>query len=101
MQLMEKILNRKNEHHTDIGGHHHNHEHCHDEHCAYEHNHDRHGHQHGHGCDCCEDGIEIDRRKTIAGVAVFIAAFVIFHIPGLFESFGEQTRDTIELIGNC
>lgn len=98
MQLMEKILNRKNEHHTDIGGHHHNHEHCHDEHCAYEHNHDRHGHQHGHGCDCCEDGIEIDRRKTIAGVAVFIAAFVIFHIPGLFESFGEQTRDTIELI---
>ena len=41
MQLMEKILNRKNEHHTDIGGHHHNHEHCHDEHCAYEHNHDR------------------------------------------------------------
>ena len=98
MQLMEKILNRKNEHHTDIGGHHHNHEHCHDEHCAYEHNHDRHGHQHGHGCDCCEGGIEIDRRKTIAGVAVFIAAFVIFHIPGLFESFGEQTRDTIELI---
>ena len=93
MQLMEKILNRKNEHHAEVGGHHHNHEHC-----ACEHNHDSHGHQHGHGCDCCEDGIEIDRRKTIAGVAVFIVAFIIFHIPGLFESFGEQTRETIELI---
>ncbi|MCI9617584.1 MAG: cadmium-translocating P-type ATPase [Eubacterium sp.] len=90
---MEKILNRKNEHHAEVGGHHHNHEHC-----ACEHNHDSHGHQHGHGCDCCEDGIEIDRRKTIAGVAVFIVAFIIFHIPGLFESFGEQTRETIELI---
>ncbi len=98
MQLMEKILNRKNEHHAEVGGHHHNHEHCHDEHCACEHNHDSHGHQHGHGCDCCEDGIEIDRRKTIAGVAVFIVAFIIFHIPGVFESFGEQTRETIELI---
>lgn len=98
MQLMEKIHNRKNEHHTDIGGHQHNHEHCHDKQCACEHNHDSHEHHHGHGCDCCEDGIEIDRRKTIAGVAVFIAAFIIFHIPGLFESFGEQTRDTIELI---
>lgn len=93
MQIMEKILNRKNEHHAEVGGHHHNHEHC-----ACENNHDSHGHQHGHGCDCCEDGIEIDRRKTIAGVAVFIAAFIIFHIPGLFESFGEQTRETIELI---
>lgn len=98
MQLFERINNRKNEHHTDVGGHQHEHEHCHDEHCACGHNHDSHEHHHGHGCDCCEDGIEIDRRKTIAGVAVFIAAFIIFHIPGLFESFGEQTRETIELI---
>lgn len=98
MLLMEKIYNRKNKHHADAGGHYHNHEQCHDENCACEHNHAGHGHNHGHGCACCEDGIEIDRRKTIAGVAVFIAAFIIFHIPGLFESFGEQTRDTIELI---
>lgn len=98
MQLFERINNRKNEHHADIGGHQHNHEHCHDEHCACGHNHDSHEHHHGHGCDCCEDGIEIDRRKTIAGVAVFIAAFIIFHIPGLFQSFGEETRETIELI---
>lgn len=98
MQLFERINNRKNEHHADIGGPQHNHEHCHDEHCACGHNHDSHEHHHGHGCDCCEDGIEIDRRKTIAGVAVFIAAFIIFHIPGLFQSFGEETRETIELI---
>lgn len=98
MQLFERINDRKNEHHADIGGPQHNHEHCHDEHCACGHNHDSHEHHHGHGCDCCEDGIEIDRRKTIAGVAVFIAAFIIFHIPGLFQSFGEETRETIELI---
>lgn len=96
MQLFERINNRKNEHHTDVGGH--QHEHCHDKQCSCENHHEEHRHHHGHGCDCCEDGIEIDRRKTIAGVAVFIAAFIIFHIPGLFESFGEQTRDTIELI---
>lgn len=98
MQLFERINNKKNEHHTDVGGNQHEHEHCHDEHCACGHNHDSHEHHHGHGCDCCEDGIEIDRRKTIAGVAVFIAAFIIFHIPGLFQSFGEETRETIELI---
>lgn len=96
MQLFERINNKKNEHHTDVGGH--QHEHCHDKQCSCENHHKEHRHHHGHGCDCCEDGIEIDRRKTIAGVAVFIAAFIIFHIPGLFESFGEYTRDTIELI---
>lgn len=96
MQLFERINNKKNEHHTDVGGH--QNEHCHDKQCSCENHHKEHRHHHGHGCDCCEDGIEIDRRKTIAGVAVFIAAFIIFHIPGLFESFGEQTRDTIELI---
>lgn len=96
MQLFERINNRKNEHHTDVGGH--QHEHCHDKQCSCENHHEEHRHHHGHGCDCCEDGIEIDRRKTIAGVAVFIAAFIIFHIPGLFQSFGEETRETIELI---
>ncbi len=82
MQLFERINNKKNEHHTDVGGH--QHEHCHDKQCSCENHHKEHRHHHGHGCDCCEDGIEIDRRKTIAGVAVFIAAFVIFHIPELF-----------------
>ena len=54
--------------------------------------------EHSHGCECCEDGVEIEKRKTIAGVAVFIFAFIIFHIPGIFRSFDEQTMDTIELI---
>jgi Cd2+/Zn2+-exporting ATPase len=31
-------------------------------------------------------------------VAVFIVAFIIFHIPGLFNSFDESTMDTVELI---
>lgn len=101
MKLMEKIDNRRNEHHADIGGHehhshdHHDHEHCHDDHCACGHDH---GHSHSHGCDCCEDDVEIDKRKTIAGIAVFLIAFVVFHIPGLFQSFDAQTMDTIELI---
>lgn len=102
MRLLEKINNRKNEHHTDVGGHSHKHEHHshehehHHEHCNEEHC--RCGHDYGHGCDCCEDGVEIDKRKTIAGIAVFLIAFVVFHIPGLFQSFDEQTMDTIELI---
>lgn len=102
MRLLEKINNRKNEHHTDVVGHSHKHEHHghehghHHEHCNEEHC--RCGHDYGHGCDCCEDGVEIDKRKTIAGIAVFLIAFVVFHIPGLFQSFDEQTMDTIELI---
>lgn len=102
MRLMERINNRKNQHQGESGGHgqihnqqHHGEEHSHDEHCDCE-NHQ--GHSHSHGCECCEDGIEIEKRKTIAGVAVFLIAFVAFHIPGLFQSFDEQTMDTIELI---
>lgn len=111
MRLMERINNRKVEHHSDVGGHdydhhehHHDHnhehnhghdDHCHEDHCGCGHDH---GHSHGHGCDCCEDGVEIDKRKTIAGIAVFLIAFVVFHIPGLFKSFDEQTMDTVELI---
>lgn len=110
MRLIERIQNRKNEHHGDSGchgkhehcnGHHdENHEHC-CEHHDDEHEHccENHGHAHSHGgCSCCEDGVEIEKRKTIAGMAVFLLAFIIFHIPGVFKSFGEQTMDTIELI---
>ena len=95
MRLSEKINNRRNEHHLDAGGHSHHHDHCNDNHCGCE---EQHEHSHAHGCDCCEDGVVIDRRKTIAGLAVFIIAFVIFHIPGLFQSFDEQFMDNIELI---
>ena len=83
-------------HHDDTAGHGHNHEHHHDHDdccCGHEH-----GHSHGHGCDCCEDGVEIEKNKTIAGVAVFLVAFVVFHIPGLFKSFSDTTMENIELI---
>lgn len=70
------------------------HEHCHDErcHCNDEHNHK----SHSHGCGC--EGEHVDNRKLIAGVAVFIVAFIVFHIPGLFKSFDAELMDTIELI---
>lgn len=95
MNLYDKIINRKNErsHEGGSAGHSHDdhcscghdHEHHHDHnHCSCDHNHDHHGHS--HGCDCCEDGAEIDLRKTVAGVVVFLIAMVIFHIPGLFKT---------------
>lgn len=108
MNLYDKIINRKNErsHEGGSAGHshddhcscghdhhhehhhdheyHHDHDHCHDDHCSCGHDHDHHGHS--HGCDCCEDGAEIDLRKTVAGVVVFLIAMVIFHIPGLFKT---------------
>lgn len=97
MNLYDKIINRKNERSHEGGsaghshddhcscGHDHEHEHHHDHnHCSCDHNHDHHGHS--HGCDCCEDGAEIDLRKTVAGVVVFLVAMVIFHIPGLFKT---------------
>lgn len=97
MNLYDKIINRKNERSHEGGsaghshddhcscGHDHDHEHHHDHnHCSCDHNHDHHGHS--HGCDCCEDGAEIDLRKTVAGVVVFLIAMVIFHIPGLFKT---------------
>ena len=96
MRLQENIKNRKMMHHDDTAGHGHNHEHHHDHDdccCGHEH-----GHSHGHGCDCCEDGVEIEKNKTIAGVAVFLVAFVVFHIPGLFKSFSDTTMENIELI---
>lgn len=96
MNLMDRINNRKNEHGHDVGtGHSHEHgEHMHGEHCECTQKH--HGHE--HGCACCEDGAEIDLRKTIAGVAVFLVAMVVFHIPGLFHTISEETLDTVELI---
>mgnify|MGYP002548063096 FL=1 len=97
MNLYDKIINRKSERSHEGGsaghshddhcscGHDHEHEHHHDHnHCSCGHDHDHHGHS--HGCDCCEDGAEIDLRKTVAGVAVFLIAMVIFHIPGLFKT---------------
>lgn len=97
MNLYDKIINRKNERSNEGGsashshddhcscGHDHEHEHHHDHnHCSCGHDHDHHGHS--HGCDCCEDGAEIDLRKTVAGVVVFLIAMVIFHIPGLFKT---------------
>ena len=100
MNLYDKIINRKNEHSHESGSaghshddhcscghnheHHHDHDHCHDDHCSCGHDHNHHGHS--HGCDCCEDGAEIDLRKTVAGVVVFLIAMVVFHIPGLFKT---------------
>lgn len=97
MNLYDKIINRKNERSHEGGsaghshddhcscGHDHDHEHHHNHnHCSCGHDHDYHGHS--HGCDCCEDGAEIDLRKTVAGVVVFLIAMVIFHIPGLFKT---------------
>ncbi|WP_302669397.1 heavy metal translocating P-type ATPase [Eubacterium sp. AF15-50] len=97
MNLYDNIINRKNERSHEGGsashshddhcscGHDHDHEHHHDHnHCSCGHDHDHHGHS--HGCDCCEDGAEIDLRKTVAGVVVFLIAMVIFHIPGLFKT---------------
>lgn len=97
MNLYDKIINRKNERSHEGGsaghshddhcscGHDHEYEHHHDHnHCSCGHDHDHHGHS--HGCDCCEDGAEIDLRKTVAGVVVFLIAMVIFHIPGLFKT---------------
>lgn len=97
MNLYDKIINRKNERSHEGGsashshddhcscGHDHEHEHHHDHNqCSCGHDHDHHGHS--HGCDCCEDGAEIDLRKTVAGVVVFLIAMVIFHIPGLFKT---------------
>ena len=99
----ENIKNRKMMHHDDTAGHGHDHEHNHEHDdccCGHEHNHDHddccgndhdhdgcccgheHGHSHGHGCDCCEDGVEIEKNKTIAGVAVFLVGFCGFPYTG-------------------
>ena len=108
MNLYDKIINRKNERSHEGGSaghshddhcscghdHDHEHEHHHDHnHCSCGHDHDHHGHS--HGCDCCEDGAEIDLRKTVAGVVVFLIAMVIFHIPGLFKTIDIDTAQLI------
>ncbi|MFR7643922.1 heavy metal translocating P-type ATPase [Eubacterium sp.] len=108
MNLYDKIINRKNERSHEGGSaghshddhcscghdHDHEHEHHHDHNqCSCGHDHDHHGHS--HGCDCCEDGAEIDLRKTVAGVVVFLIAMVIFHIPGLFKTIDIDTAQLI------
>ena len=106
MNLYDKIKKKKNERSHEGGsaghshddhcscGHDHEHEHHHDHnHCSCGHDHDHHGHS--HGCDCCEDGAEIDLRKTVAGVVVFLIAMVIFHIPGLFKTIDIDTAQLI------
>ena len=112
MNLLDKIKMKKFEHNDGTGSSSHdNHHHEHKDSCCdhyHEHHHDHgdsccghnhgHTHSHGHSCGCCEDEPEIDLRKTIAGVAVFIVAFITFHIPGLFKSVNEETLDTIELV---
>ena len=112
MNLLDKIKMKKFEHNDGTrSSSHDNHHHEHKDSCCdhyHEHHHDHgdsccghnhgHTHSHGHSCGCCEDEPEIDLRKTIAGVAVFIVAFITFHIPGLFKSVNEETLDTIELV---
>ena len=122
MSFLEKkkhknqCCNHEHGHNDDCCNHKHNHEHNqHDHDCCeqehHDHHHDNdgcccgheHDHGHGHGCDCCEDGVEIEKNKTIAGVVVFLIAFVLFEFNifgklGLFTSVSDKTMDTAELI---
>lgn len=94
MGLFYKI---KEEHGHNCGCEH-SHEHEHENSCSCGHDHSHaHGHGHGHGhcgCDCPE----IDVRRTVAGVALFLIAMIVFHIPNLFKSIDAYTLDTIELV---
>ena len=96
---------KKDEHtHSCECNHEHHHEHEHS--CECGHNHHEHhsecGHEHhyghSHSCGCGCEGEEVDIKKLIAGVAVFLVAMVVFHIPGLFKSIDEITLDSIELV---
>ena len=82
-----------NKHNHDIYGHEHNHS-C---GCGHSHEHQHeHSHGHSHGCGC--EGEEVEVKKIIAGVVLFLAAMVVFHIPGLFKTIDETTMDLIELV---
>lgn len=85
MNLLENFKEKRVEHQDGIG-------------CGSNCTNDHSGHSHSHGCGCCEYEADMDIRKTIAGVAIFLVAFVVFHIPGLFQSVDKYTMDTIELI---
>lgn len=105
---MSLFYRDKKEKHSCECGHNNNHsEHKHNQECCCEHNHESehehhhecgcgHNHEHSHACGC--EGEEVDIKRLIAGVAVFLVAMVVFHIPGLFKSIDEITMDTIELV---
>ncbi len=70
------------------------HEHSHGHNHTHSHDH-VHNHEHGHGCSC--EGEEINHKKLIMGVAAFLIAMIVFHIPGLFQSVDAVMLDNIEL----
>lgn len=89
---------KKDEHaHSCECNHEHHHEHEHHSKCGHDHHHEHH-HGHSHGCGCGCEGAEVDNKKLAAGVVLFLAAMIVFHIPGLFKSIDEITMDTIELV---
>lgn len=74
--------------------HQHNHEHEHQHNHEHEHEHQ---HSHGHSCGCGCDEVEIEPKKLITSVVAFILAFVVFHIPGLLDSYDETVINDVEL----
>ena len=80
------------EHHHDTKEHNH-----HGEHCCGTKGQAHHG-EHHHSCACGCEGEEVEHRKLIAGVAVFLFAVVVFHIPGLFKTVSKETMDMAELV---
>lgn len=92
---------KKEEHHHSCEcGHEHNHHYdakcCSDKECSGNHYGHEHNHGHSHGCGC--EGEEVDIKRLIAGVALFLVAVVVFNIPGLFKTIDKWTMDTAELI---
>lgn len=73
---------------------HHKNEHCHEHKHCHNHSHE-HSHGHTHACGC--EGEHIDNKKLIASAVVFVIAFIVFHIPGIFASFNAELMDTLEL----
>lgn len=100
---MSLFYRDKKEKHDHGHSHENNHDHAYGCGCdhAHEHSHEHdcgcgHSHEHSHGCGC--EGEEVEIKKLIAGVVVFLAAMIVFHIPGLFQSFDESLMDNIELV---
>ena len=100
---MSLFYRDKKEEHDHGHSHENNHDHAYGCGCdhAHEHSHEHdcgcgHSHEHSHGCGC--EGEEVEIKKLIAGVVVFLAAMIVFHIPGLFQSFDESWMDNIELV---
>ena len=100
---MSLFYRDKKEKHDHGHSHENNHDHAYGCGCdhAHEHSHEHdcgcgHSHEHSHGCGC--EGEEVEIKKLIAGVVVFLAAMIVFHIPRLFQSFDESLMDNIELV---